>query len=95
LLTSKKEALAANRLAAAWKQRRQGGGQGYDHPTKVVTRERDGHRVGCERQSTCLDKTLQEATCSPLYHGRFALTASGRRSKGSYVPSESEDIDLK
>jgi hypothetical protein len=30
-----------------------------------------------------------------LYHGRFALTASGRRSKGSYVPSESEDIDLK
>jgi hypothetical protein len=48
----------------------------------------------------CLDQTLQEATCSPLshahhYHGRFALTASGRRSKGSYVPSESEDIDLK
>jgi hypothetical protein len=30
-----------------------------------------------------------------LYHGRFAQTASGRRDKGSYVPSESEDIDLK
>ena len=30
-----------------------------------------------------------------LYHGRLALTASGRRNKGSYVPSESEDIDLK
>ena len=29
------------------------------------------------------------------YHGRFALTAGGRRRKGSYVPSESEDIDLK
>jgi hypothetical protein len=26
---------------------------------------------------------------------RSALTANGRRSKGSYVPSESEDIDLK
>jgi len=32
----------------------------------VVTRERDGHRVGCERQSTCLDQTLQEAAFSPL-----------------------------
>ena len=30
-----------------------------------------------------------------LYHGRFALSARGRRSKGSYVPSESVDIDLK
>ena len=30
-----------------------------------------------------------------LYHGRFTLTASGRRNKGSYVPSESDDIDLK
>ncbi len=30
-----------------------------------------------------------------LCHGRFALTASVRRSKGTYVPSESEDIDLK
>jgi hypothetical protein len=26
---------------------------------------------------------------------RNALTASDRRNKGSYVPSESEDIDLK
>jgi hypothetical protein len=30
-----------------------------------------------------------------LYHGGLALTPSGRRNKGSYVPSESEDIDLK
>jgi hypothetical protein len=30
-----------------------------------------------------------------LYHGRLALTASGHRNIGSYVPSESEDIDLK
>ena len=60
------EFLPANRFAAAWKRRRQRSGQGYDHLTKVVTRERDGHRVGCERQSTCLDQTLQEAACSPL-----------------------------
>ena len=32
---------------------------------------------------------------APPYHGRFALAASGRCSKGSYVPSQSEDIDLK
>ncbi len=30
-----------------------------------------------------------------LYHRRSALTASGHRNIGSYVPSESEDIDLK
>jgi hypothetical protein len=30
-----------------------------------------------------------------LFHGRFALTARDRRSKGYYVASESEDIDLK
>ncbi len=30
-----------------------------------------------------------------LYHGRFILTASGRCNKGSYVPFESDDIDLK
>ena len=30
-----------------------------------------------------------------LIMDKFALTASGCRSKGRYVPSESEDIDLK
>jgi hypothetical protein len=49
LLTSKKELLAANCLAAAWKQRRQGTGQGYDHPAKVATREQGVHFVGYER----------------------------------------------
>ena len=39
---AKKDVFAANRLAAACKRWRQGSGQGYDHPTKVVTRERDG-----------------------------------------------------
>jgi hypothetical protein len=29
------------------------------------------------------------------YHGPLALTTSDRRNKGSYVPSESDDIDLK
>jgi hypothetical protein len=28
--------LVANRLTAAWKQGRQGGGRGYDYPTKVT-----------------------------------------------------------
>jgi len=63
LLTSKKDAFAANRLAAAFKRWRQGSGQGYDHPTKVVTRERDGWLW---TSAPCLDQTLQEATCSPL-----------------------------
>ena len=35
----------ADRLAGAWKRRPQGSDRGYDHPTKVITRERDGHPV--------------------------------------------------
>jgi hypothetical protein len=48
----------------AWRRRGSGGGQDYKHPTKVVTR--GSYCVGRERQSPCLDQTLQEATCSPL-----------------------------
>jgi hypothetical protein len=58
----------------------------------VVTGERDGHRFGCERQFLCPD--IAGGDMLTLYHGRFALSVSGRR-KGSYFPSESEDIDLK
>ena len=41
----------------------------------------------------CLDQTLQEATRALIIDS--SPDRSGRCSKGSYVLSESEDIDLK
>ena len=62
-------------------------------PIRVVTPERDGHRVGCERQSLPRPNVAGGHVLTLIMDG--SPDRSGRRSKGSYVPSESEDIDLK
>jgi hypothetical protein len=85
--------LVANRLTAAWKQGRQGGGRGYDYPTKVTPAS--GVAVLVENVSPLPRANIAGGAHAHPYHGRFALTASGRRTKACYVPSESEDIDLK